>query len=134
VERGTLNPRNGDKPDTIHPQVRGTVTSCYLEVFAALCEAPLPDLAGPGVGAVGWIHASGRLSLRITIAPAGSVAEVASVPQAEHRKDGGILLADGFPEPVCDGVEITEYPVVSGQSAGSAEGNRAGASGRTNSC
>ncbi len=54
--------------------------------------------------------------------PAGSVAEVASVPQAEHREDGGIVLADGFRQPICYGVEITEYPVVSGQSAGSAEG------------
>jgi hypothetical protein len=54
--------------------------------------------------------------------PAGSVAEVASVPRAEHREDGGIVLADGFRQPVCYGVEITEYPLVSGQSAGSAEG------------
>jgi len=54
--------------------------------------------------------------------PAGSVAEVASVPQAEHREDAGIVLADGFRQPICYGVEITEYPVVSGQSAGSAEG------------
>ena len=54
--------------------------------------------------------------------PAGSVAGVASVPQAEHREDGGIVLADGFRQPICYGVEITEYPVVSGQSAGSAEG------------
>lgn len=38
------------------------------------------------------------------------------------REDGGIVLADGFRQPVCYGVEITEYPVVSGQSAGSAEG------------
>jgi len=34
----------------------------------------------------------------------------------------GIVLADGFRQPICYGVEITEYPVVSGQSAGSAEG------------
>jgi hypothetical protein len=54
--------------------------------------------------------------------PAGSVAEVASVPQAEHRGAGGIVLADGFRQPICYGVEITEYPVVSGRSAGSAEG------------
>jgi hypothetical protein len=54
--------------------------------------------------------------------PAGSVAEVASVPQAEHRDDGGIVLADGSRQPICYGVEITEYPVVSGKSAGSAEG------------
>ena len=54
--------------------------------------------------------------------PAGSVAGVASEPQAEHREDGGIVLADGFRQPICYGVEIAEYPVVSGQSAGSAEG------------
>jgi len=34
----------------------------------------------------------------------------------------GIVLADGFRQPICYGVEITEYSVVSGQSAGSAEG------------
>lgn len=28
----------------------------------------------------------------------------------------------GFRQPICYGVEITEYPVVSGRSAGSAEG------------
>ena len=33
-----------------------------------------------------------------------------------------IVLADGFRQPICYGVEITEYPVVSGQNAGSAEG------------
>ena len=55
--------------------------------------------------------------------PAGSVAEVASVPQAEHREDGAIVLADGFRQPICYG-EITEYRVVSGQSAVSAEGIR----------
>jgi hypothetical protein len=48
-----------DHPDTIHPQVRGTVTSCYLEVFAVYARLPLLDVAGPGVGAVGWTHASG---------------------------------------------------------------------------
>ena len=45
--------------DAIHPQVRGTVTSCYLEVFAVFARLPLLDVAGPGVGAVGWTHASG---------------------------------------------------------------------------
>ena len=39
--------------------------------FRSLCEAPLLDVAGPGVGAVGWTHASGRLSLRITVAQRG---------------------------------------------------------------
>ena len=57
--------------DTIHPQVRGTVTSCYLEVFAVYARPPLLDVAGPGVGALGWTHASGRLSLRITVAQRG---------------------------------------------------------------
>ena len=33
------------------------------------------------------------------------------------------MLADGFRQPICYGVEITEYPVVSGQSARSAEGS-----------
>ncbi len=28
------------------------------------------------------------------------------------------MLADGFRQPICYGVEINEYPVVSGQSAG----------------
>ena len=32
------------------------------------------------------------------------------------------MLADGFRHPICYGVEITEYTVVSGHSAGSAEG------------
>ena len=31
------------------------------------------------------------------------------------------MLADGSRQPICYGVEITEYPVVSGQSAVSAE-------------
>jgi hypothetical protein len=34
----------------------------------------------------------------------------------------GWCWADGFLQPICYGVEITEYPVVCGQSAGSAEG------------
>ena len=42
--------------------------------------------------------------------------------QAEHREDGGIVLADGFRQPICYGVEIAEYPVVSGPSAGIAAG------------
>jgi hypothetical protein len=33
----------------------------------------------------------------------GSVAGVASVPQAEHREDGKIVLDDGFRQPICDG-------------------------------
>jgi len=73
------------------------------------------------VGAVGWTR-FGEVEFAHHGCPAGSVAEVASVPQAEHREDGGIVLADGFRQPICYGVEITEYPVVSGQSAGSAEG------------
>ena len=38
--------------------------------------------------------------------PAGRVVGVASVPQAEHREDGGIVLADGFRQPICYGVEV----------------------------
>jgi len=97
------------------------VTSCYLEVFAVYARLPLPDVAGPG-GSRGLDSRFGEVELAHHGCPAGSVAEVASVPQAEHREDGGIVLADGFRQPICYGVEITEYPVVSGQSAGSAEG------------
>ena len=95
------NFRIADHPDTIHPQVRGTVTSCYLEVFAVYARLPLLDVAGPGVGAVGWHSRFGEVEFAHHGCPAGSVAEVASVPQAEHREDGGIVLADGFRQPIC---------------------------------
>jgi hypothetical protein len=44
-----------------------------------------------------------------------------SDPESEERSElnSNFRLAD---QPICYGVEITEYPVVSGQSAGSAEG------------
>ena len=63
--------------------------------------------------------------------PAGRVAGVASLPQAEHREDGGIVLADGFRQPICYGVEITEVSRGKWPERGERQGNRAGG---TNSC
>ena len=69
-----------------------------------------------------WEPRLGSRFGEVEFAHHGYPAEVASVPQAEHREDSGIVQPDGFRQPICDGVEITEYPVVSGQTAGSADG------------
>ena len=82
--------RVADHPDTIHPQVRGTVTSGHLEVFAVYARLPLPDVALTLCGSCGLDSRFREVEFAHHGCPVASVAEVASVPQAEHREDGGI--------------------------------------------
>ena len=89
--------------------------------FAVYTRLPLPDVAGPGVGAVGLDSRFGEVSLRITVARGeccgGRVRTTGGASRGWRDRAG-----HGFRQPICYGVEITEYPVVSGPSAGSAEG------------
>jgi hypothetical protein len=68
-----------------------------------------------------WTHASGKLSLRITVAQRGVLRRSRPYHRRSIERMAGWCWQIGFRQPICYGVEIIGYRVVSGQSAVSAE-------------